>query len=273
MENSNNLIGKRPPAVAGYFYPASADELRTMISRFMQQADRGDRVPKAIIAPHAGYIYSGQTAARAYACLQPIKHKIKRIILLGPAHRVHVNGLALSSAKYFTTPLGDIEIDQAAINLIQDLPQVCVSDIAHEQEHSLEVHLPLLQYLLDTFTLLPLVVGEANPESVAEVLDILWGGEETFIIISSDLSHYQEYNKAHSVDTSTTRAIEQLQLEKIGPHQACGCMPMRGLLHIARTKKLTVKTIELCNSGDTAGTRDRVVGYGAYGFYESGNAG
>ena len=254
----------RPPAVAGFFYPADTDELRLMVGQLMEHIQSQSETPKAIIAPHAGYIYSGPTAAIAYSSLQPLRAKINRVILLGPAHRVYLRGLALSSATHFACPLGDIEIDQSAINQIKDLPQVSISDIAHQQEHSLEVHLPFLQYLLDKFLLVPLVVGDTSPEEVAEVLDILWGGEETAIVISSDLSHYHDYDSARQIDAATSRAIENLQLEKIGPNQACGCMPIRGLLQIARIKNLSVHTLDLRNSGDTAGTRDRVVGYGAY---------
>lgn len=256
----------RPAAVAGFFYPGGADELRLMINKLMSNARSTGPVPKALIAPHAGYIYSGLTAAFAYANLQSIGDKITRVILLGPAHRVYVRGLALSSAQYFSTPLGKIEIDQNAVNMVKKLPQVVVSDAAHKQEHSLEVHLPFLQVLLKKFTLLPLVVGEARPREVAEVLELFWGDANTMIIISSDLSHYHDYETARAIDTETTHAIEQLELEKIGSDQACGCMPVRGMLQLARNKKLSVYTLDVRNSGDTAGTKDRVVGYGAWSF-------
>lgn len=265
FESKTRVI--RPPAVAGFFYPADPDELRQMVGQFMEHAQLKTVPPKAIIAPHAGYIYSGPTAATAYSSLQPLHEKINRVILLGPAHRVYLRGLALSSATHFASPMGMVEIDQSAVELIKDLPQVSISDIAHQQEHSLEVHLPFLQYLLDKFLLVPLVVGDASPEEVAEVLDILWGGEETAIVISSDLSHYHDYDTARRLDAATTRAIENLQLESIGPNQACGCMPIRGLLQVIRNKrKLSVHTLDLRNSGDTAGTKDRVVGYGAWSF-------
>lgn len=263
-ENLNKVT--RPPAVAGFFYPADNGELQLMVRQLMEHTKLKTVPPKAIIAPHAGYIYSGPTAAIAYSSLQPLREKINRVILLGPAHRVYLRGLALSSATHFATPMGDIEIDQPAIKLIKDLPQVSISDIAHQQEHSLEVQLPFLQYLLEKFHLVPLVVGDSSPEDVAEVLDVLWGGEETAIVISSDLSHYHDYDTARRVDAATTHAIENLDLEKIGPNQACGCMPIRGLLQLARKKNLCVHTLDLRNSGDTAGTKDRVVGYGAWSF-------
>lgn len=256
----------RPAAVAGYFYPANSTELRNMINELMSKTTATGPAPKALIAPHAGYIYSGLTAAIAYANLQSIKDKITRVILLGPAHRVYLKGIALSSAAYFATPLGNIEIDQEAVRFLKKLPQVIVSDAAHQQEHSLEVHLPFLQTILNKFTLVPLVVGETSPQEVAEVLELFCNEPDTIIIISSDLSHYHDYETAKRIDAGTTHAIEHLELEKIGPEQACGCRPVCGMLQLARTKKLSVNTLDVRNSGDTAGTKDRVVGYGAWSF-------
>ena len=261
----------RPAAVAGFFYPQDPGELRGAVRQYLTLAPQTHNLapPKALIAPHAGYIYSGLTAAIAYTSFLPHRESITRVVLLGPAHRVYIKGLALSSATHFSTPLGLIEIDRTAVTALQSLPQVITSDPAHQQEHSLEVHLPFLQYLLGTFSLVPLVVGAAHPAEVAEVLELLWGGPETLIIISSDLSHYHDYNTARKIDAATTHAIEGKQLENIGSNQACGCMPIRGLLQVARTRHLQVKTLDLRNSGDTAGTRDRVVGYGAYAFLEN----
>lgn len=258
----------RPPAVAGLFYPGNPEELRLMLADLLDKAEYSGPIPKALIIPHAGYIYSGITAARAYKTLEPIREQIRRVVLLGPAHRVYTRGLALSTADYFTTPLGDIEIERAGIDLIADLSQVITFDETHQQEHSLEVHLPFIQTLFRDCKVVPLVVGETSPQEVAEVLKRLWGGEETVIIVSSDLSHFHDYETARQIDQMTTSAIEQLQLEEISSQQACGCMPVRGLLQLARDMKLSVKTLDLCNSGDTAGSRDRVVGYGAYAFYQ-----
>lgn len=254
----------RPPAVAGLFYPDDPVELRDMINGYLEQAGDDIPAPKAIIVPHAGFIYSGPIAARAYATLKSARHTITKVILLGPAHRVYVQGLALPGAAAFQTPFGDIAIDGVLVQKIQGLPQVVVMDAAHAQEHSLEVHLPFLQTVLDKFTLLPLVVGDASPDQVSEVLDRVWGGDETLIIISSDLSHYHEYAAARRIDAGTSAAIQHLELEKIGPHQACGCVPMSGLLKIARRSGMQVRMLDLRNSGDTAGSHDRVVGYGAY---------
>lgn len=257
----------RPAAVAGLFYPDNPEELRGMIEEYLAQAGDDIPAPKAIIAPHAGFIYSGPVAARAYATLKTVRHTIKKVILMGPAHRVYLRGLALPSATFFQTPLGDITIDEELVQKIRSLPQVMVKDVAHAEEHSLEVHLPFLQTVLDNFTLLPLVVGDVSPEEVSEVLDQVWGGDETLIVISSDLSHYHDYASARRIDAVTSAAIQHLELEKIGPHQACGCMPMSGLLKIARRTGMQVRMLDLRNSGDTAGSRDRVVGYGAYSIH------
>jgi MEMO1 family protein len=258
----------RPTAVAGTFYPANVEELRGTITTMLKAAKVDGGAPKAIIVPHAGYIYSGSTAALAYASLRSIRQDIKRVILLGPAHRVYVQGMALPTDSAFATPLGNINIDRDAANQIKHLPQVHLFDDAHAQEHSLEVQLPFLQLSLDRFSLLPLVVGEATPEQVAEVLDLLWGGAETLIVISSDLSHFHDYVSSQRIDAATSDAIETLQFEQIASEQACGCRPMNGLLHIARQRGMQVNRLGLCNSGDTAGDRDRVVGYGAWSLHE-----
>ena len=258
------MANMRNPAVAGLFYPDDPRELRTMLADYLAAASAVGGVPKAIIVPHAGYIYSGPIAASAYARLKPARGTITRVLLLGPAHRVGFRGLALPSADYFVTPLGRIAVDREAVAKISALPQVHVKDVAHAQEHSLEVHLPFLQEVLGEFQLVPLVVGDAEAEEVGEVLDILWGGPETLIVISSDLSHYYDYRTAQRLDRATSEAIEQLRSEDIDYDSACGRNPVNGLLHVARKLGLKAETIDLRNSGDTAGSRDRVVGYGAY---------
>lgn len=257
----------RMPAVAGRFYPARRDELQQMLTGFLSAIESPVSPPKAIVVPHAGYIYSGPVAASAYAALVPVRGQIHRVVLLGPSHRVALRGLAAVSADGFATPLGDVPVDRAAFEQILSLPQVGVYDIAHMEEHSLEVHLPFLQTVLEEFTLVPLVVGDTPPEAVAEVLDILWGGEETLIVISSDLSHYHDYATAQQMDAATSKAIEELRPEDIAYDDACGRNPLNGLLYTARSRNMRVKTVDLRNSGDTAGTKDRVVGYGAYVFH------
>ncbi len=258
----------RSPAVAGTFYPADPQQLRAMVQRYLRGAlDRAPgTLPKALIAPHAGYIYSGPVAATAYARLWPARDTVRRVVLIGPSHRVPLRGLATSSADVFNTPLGDVLVDKTAAAALVDLPQVQVMDSAHAWEHSLEVHLPFLQEVLREFSLAPLVVGDASPQEVAEVLERLWGGAETVLVISSDLSHYHDYDTARRMDRDTSRAIEQLRPADIDYQQACGRIPITGLLVAAQAHGLAAATLDLRNSGDTAGPRDQVVGYGAYAF-------
>ena len=262
------MVGQREPAVAGTFYPAEPASLRAAIRGYLESAERlgGDQSPKALIAPHAGYVYSGPIAASAYARLRDVRRTIQRVVLLGPAHFVPCAGLAASRAQAFATPLGAVPVDSAGLQQALALPQVQVFDQAHRREHSLEVHLPFLQEVLPEFTLVPLAVGRATPEEVGQVLLELWGGPETLILVSSDLSHYEEYQRAKQLDALTARAIEELRLEEVGDESACGAAAIRGLLHAARQRGLRATTVDLRNSGDTAGSRDLVVGYGAFIF-------
>jgi hypothetical protein len=259
----------RPPAVAGMFYPGNTAVLQRTVDELLAAAatPTADQ-PKALIVPHAGYIYSGSTAALGYAALAPWRATIRRVVLLGPTHRVAVAGLALTEADALATPLGTVAVDTAALAKIADLPQVVASDRVHAQEHSLEVHLPFLQRALDDFRIVPLAVGHAAPEDVAEVLDRLWGGPETLIVISSDLSHFLPYAAANQVDRDTCAHILDLDAH-IHPEQACGAYPMNGLLLAARRRGLVPALLHRCNSGDTAGDRNRVVGYAAFTFHET----
>ena len=254
----------RPAAVAGLFYSADPKELHQQISNFLDASSIADESPLALIVPHAGYVYSGQTAASAYINLTPLRNKIKRVILLGPSHRVGFHGLATSSATRFTTPLGDIPLDLETTARINQLPQVQVMDAAHAQEHSLEVQLPFLQEVLDNFTLVPIVVGEASSHEVADVIDTAWQDDSTLVVISSDLSHYHDYPTAQKMDQHTCSAIESLNLNAIEHDNACGYYPLKGLLAVARQRGLKVHTLDLRNSGDTAGDKNQVVGYGAW---------
>ena len=265
----------RPPAVAGTFYPDSARDLEGAIRGYLADVSNAPSLPlrtdapKAVVAPHAGYIYSGALAARVFASIIPAADRINRVVLLGPCHRVPLRGLALSGADAFATPLGDIPIDKPGVERVQNLPQVQVFEETHIQEHSLEVQLPFLQILLGQFSLLPLVVGDATASEVAEVLDVVWGGPETLIVISSDLSHFLEYDNARRIDSQTCESIERMDPHSIEHGQACGRIPLQGLLELAKAKGMHVETVGLCNSGDTAGSRDRVVGYGGWTFYEN----
>ncbi len=258
----------RTPAVAGLFYPADAAELQAQVEHFLECVEPStEPPPKAIIAPHAGYVYSGPVAASAYARLRAVHDIIERVVLLGPSHRLGFRGIAVSNMAAFATPLGPIPVDQEAIEQIRYLPEVGCLEQAHAREHSLEVHLPFLQAVLGAFKLVPVVVGDAHPFEVGAVLEALWGGPETLIVISSDLSHYHDYQTARWMDGETSRAIETLRFEDIDYEQACGRNPVNGLLWVARRKGLHCDTIDLRNSGDTAGPRDQVVGYGAYVFH------
>lgn len=261
----------RQPAVAGAFYPGQAVVLSKNVQALLSAAGSGDAAdgacPKALIVPHAGYVYSGATAALAYARLAPLRKIIRRVVLLGPVHRVPVSGLALPGALAFSTPLGQIDVDQVAIARLAGLPQVVVSPAAHAQEHSLEVQLPFLQAVLDDFKLVPLAVGDASPEEVAEVLEALWGGPETLIVISSDLSHFLPYRTAQIVDHDTVARILNLS-GQITHEQACGGTPVNGLLLAAQHHHLQPQLLGQCNSGDTAGDKNRVVGYAAFAFMQ-----
>jgi hypothetical protein len=259
----------RPSAVAGTFYPAARETLSHDIAALLENssASREADVPKALIAPHAGYIYSGPVAAKAYARLAPARGRIKRVVLLGPAHRVAFDGLALPGALGLATPLGVVPVDLEAVQSISSLPQVSESRAAHAPEHSLEVHLPFLQAVLGMFAVVPLVVGQASAEEVAEVLDRLWGGDETLIVISSDLSHYLTYGQAQAIDRETVRTI-LLRQPRLDHNQACGATPVNGLLTVASRRGLKPELLDLRNSGDTAGDRSRVVGYASIGFFE-----
>ena len=257
----------RPPAVAGMFYPDNAQQLMRDVRQLLAGVHPHNLVPKALIAPHAGYIYSGAVAATAYATLIPVATRIRRVVLLGPTHRVAVRGLALPGVDAFDTPLGHIELDAEAVRAIAGLPQVTVSAQAHALEHSLEVHLPFLQSVLPDFKLLPLAVGMATAEEVAEVLEILWGSDETLIVISSDLSHFLPYTTAQRVDNATVQSILQLR-QPIEHEQACGGTPINGLIVAARHHHLMPHLLDQCNSGDTAGSHDRVVGYASIAFTE-----
>ena len=265
------MIRIREAAVAGSFYPADPGELQLTVGRLLDAAARKPAQtqlpPKAVVVPHAGYVYSGPVAATAYARLRPFRSHYRRVVLLGPSHCVAFGGLAASSAAAFRTPLGDVPLDRVVIDALQ-YPAVSVIDAAHRPEHSLEVQLPFLQSVLSSFALVPLLVGGADPTEVAAVIEQLWDGRETLVVVSSDLSHYLGYGEARKLDQDTCQAIERLNGRRIRNAQACGATPLRGLLLAARRRGLCVETLDLRNSGDTSGSRGRVVGYGAWLFVE-----
>lgn len=253
----------RQAAVAGTFYPHDAGELRGQVLDLLAGNARPGAAPKALIVPHAGYLYSGPVAAAAYSRLRRAADTIHRVVLLGPSHRVPFDGIALPASDVFETPLGNVAVDAEACARLQALESVCISEQAHLMEHSLEVHLPFLQVLLRDFTIVPMVVGGAEPEEVAQALESVWGGGETLIVVSSDLSHYLPYDEAEALDADTSEAIRKLD-GFLTDEQACGCNAINGLMVAARRRGLSVSLIDLRNSGDTAGSREHVVGYGAY---------
>jgi hypothetical protein len=260
----------RPAAVAGTFYPGEPAVLAAEVEELLGGVEHLEprlAPPKAIVVPHAGYLYSGPVAAAAYDEVAPARSLITRVVLLGPVHRVPVRGLALPAAEAFDTPLGRVPLDRAAVRALQGLPQVVVSGAAHAPEHSLEVQLPFLQKVLGSFALVPLAVGDATVEEVAEVIERLWGGPETLIVVSTDLSHYHDYETAKRVDSATLARIAACATD-IRHEEACGATPLNGLLAVARRRGLSVRLLAACNSGDTAGGRGRVVGYSAFALDE-----
>ncbi len=263
------MAGTRPAVVAGKFYPGAPTALTAELREYVGDATArllpGTVLPKAVIVPHAGYVYSGAVAASAYARLAAGRDTIRRVVLFGPTHRVAIRGLALPSAHAFATPLGTIDVDRDAVAAALALPAVCESDAAHAFEHSLEVQLPFLQAVLGDFKIVPFAVGDATPREVADVIERLWGGPETLIVISSDLSHYHGYAEARAIDRITADTVLGLSAT-LDHEQACGATPINGLLLSARDRRLRPELLDLRNSGDTAGDKSRVVGYASFAF-------
>ena len=257
----------RPAAVSGAFYPAEPALLAETIRRSFGGAVRpapDAAVPRALVVPHAGYAYSGPIAASAYARVAPARGSIRRVVLLGPSHRVFLRGLALSSADAWATPLGLVPVDHSAADDLAPLRFVAVDDRPHGPEHSLEVQVPFLQTVLDEIALVPVVVGDATTEEVAAALEVLWGGPETLVVVSTDLSHYHRHDEAEALDARTAAAVVARRPEAIDDRDACGARPLRGLLRVADELHLTVEEIDRRTSGDTVGDKKRVVGYGSF---------
>ena len=257
----------RSPAVAGTFYPQGRTDLASLVDRLLADArpPAGRGVPKAIVVPHAGYVYSGPIAASAFKLFEPIADEIERVILIGPAHRVFLDGLASPGASALATPLGQVPVDEESL---AGVPEVARDPKAHAREHSLEVEIPFLQRVAPRAKIVPLVVGHASPEAVGRILEKLWGGPETRIVVSSDLSHYLSYEEGRFADARTARRIVSLAAQPVGQDEACGASGINGLVWVARKRQLRGELIDLRSSGDTAGSRDEVVGYGAFAFFE-----
>jgi hypothetical protein len=266
----------RSPVVAGTFYPADPDALARQLALFMSEADdarpsgdTADPVPKAIIGPHAGYVYSGPIAARAYARLAAARDRIKRVVLIGPSHYVAFKGVAIDTAEAWAMPNGTVALDTDAIARLGRLPMVGILEAAYAREHALEVHVPFLQHVLGDFRLVPIVAGDTPPEAVAELFEAVWGGPETLIVVSTDLSHYLDSATCRVTDRRTAETIERFGIDAIDSASACGQVPTRGLLLAAQRRGMEIERLDLRNSGDTAGPRDRVVGYGAWALHET----
>ncbi|MGD9996341.1 MAG: AmmeMemoRadiSam system protein B [Ilumatobacteraceae bacterium] len=256
----------REPAVAGSFYPADPGSLRAALDASFGDAvapRQGSTMPRAIVVPHAGYVFSGPVAASAYLLLEAPRTSIRRVVVLGPAHRVPLRGLALSSARAWSTPLGTVPTDSQALDQLQDVTSTHVDDIPHAPEHSIEVQLPFLQTVLDDFVIVPIVVGRARDDEVAAAIDALWS-DETLVVVSTDLSHYHPYADAARLDAQTSAAIVSLRPELVTTDAACGAIPLRGLLTSVRRRHLSIDELDRRSSGDTAGDRRSVVGYGAF---------
>jgi len=264
---SRPRISVRPAAVAGLFYPQDPQELSAAVAALLAGQHRSVRAPKALIVPHAGYVYSGNVAAQAYASLGAAARELRRVLLLGPSHREWFRGLAVPTVQSFATPLGIVRVDTTAVSRLCALPAVVRSDAAHALEHSIEVQLPFLQHIAPTAEIVPVVAGDASPAEVATVIEELWDGAETLIVVSSDLSHYHSYRAARELDGATAQAIVEGRTDLLG-EQACGCVLVNGLSLAVRAHGLRAAVLDLRNSGDTAGDKQRVVGYGAFGFFE-----
>lgn len=258
----------RPAAVAGTFYPAAPRLLRTEVDALLAAAPVAADphvAPKALIVPHAGYRYSGPIAATAYARLRPFANQYRRVVIAGPSHRAYFQGVALPEAAAFETPFGTVPVDTEAA---AQIPGALRLEAAHAREHALEVQLPFLSRVLSRFAIVPIVAGDAKGGDVAQVLDALWGGPETLIVVSSDLSHYLPYDEAKRIDEGTAQQIDTLSPLPLHHDQACGATPVNGLLIVARRRGLRVERLDVRNSGDTSGARDQVVGYASFALYE-----
>ncbi len=256
----------RQPSVANQFYPANVLELEAQIDQYLS-VDATTAIPKAIIVPHAGYIYSGGIAGQVFSNIIKVADQIKRVVLFGPAHRWGFRGVASSDVDYFLTPLGSIPVDKALQQFAVEEAGVLLEERAFDGEHCLEVQLPFLQKTLNDFKILPLIIGDCESDKVVSLMEALWGEEDTLIVISSDLSHFLDYDHCVAKDRRTADAINEKKYQTLDYHDACGRTGVKAVLKIAQEKQLTVEEVAICNSGDTAGNKERVVGYGGWLIY------
>jgi AmmeMemoRadiSam system protein B len=257
----------RPPAVAGLFYPADARGLASLVDRLLDEVGAAGRpAPRALIAPHAGYAYSGAVAASAYACLRGQAAEVRRVVILGTAHRTQRPGLHASSHDAFATPLGTVAVDRPALAPLLSRPEVSVDDTAHERDHAIEVQLPFLQRVRENLAIVPFLVGAIDPDDLADILAELAGGSDTLVVVSSDLSHYQSQREAEQLDRRTAERIASLDTVGLDPRFACGAHAIRGLLRWGSNLGLQGECLDLRTSADAGGEANRVVGYGAFRF-------
>ncbi|MDH5654459.1 MAG: AmmeMemoRadiSam system protein B [Spirochaetia bacterium] len=255
----------RESAVAGSFYPDEKKHLADLVDSYLSGEDKKNPLPEAIIVPHAGYMYSGAVAGKGYTSIKQLD--IKNILIIGPAHRVYVNGLAIPDCDAFVTPLGKISVNKELYPELVKLPFISINDEAHKDEHCIEVQLPFLQRLFTSFQIIPVLAGNADEEQIQTLFD-LTSGKIDLIIVSSDLSHYNSYETAKNLDRNAANSIEALDPFSLESEQACGSRPIKGLLLYAKRAGLKVKTLVLQNSGDVSGSRSSVVGYGSFIFYK-----
>lgn len=265
----------RAPAVSGLFYNDSPISLRRQVLEFLAAASSAeDRSAtknselKAVVVPHAGYIYSGPVAAFAYKEIQKEAAHFKKIVLIGPSHHVPFQGVAVPKMNTFATPLGSVSVDLSLKQIALNFSFVIENDEPHRKEHSLEVQLPFLQVALKKFSILPIVIGQASATDLTQLLYKLCTEKDVLIVISSDLSHYLPYNIAQKRDLNTIDHILHFEPEKIEYDDACGRQGIQAFLHYAQSKKLIPILFNYKNSGDTAGDKSQVVGYCSIGFYE-----
>ncbi|MDH5719900.1 MAG: AmmeMemoRadiSam system protein B [Spirochaetia bacterium] len=261
------MNGARQPAVAGIFYPGVPDELKNAINGYCEKSEEIKKIPKAVISPHAGYMYSGVVAAQGYSFLKNNKNLYKKIFIIGPSHRHSFYGIALHSAEKFATPLGEVPVDQDIKKELLKYSEVSIEDKAHSAEHSVEVQIPFLQYFLEDFKIIPMVTGGLKNNEVSKIIKAFWKEKDVFFIVSSDLSHYLKYDETQKKDNETSLFIENFESEKITSDRACGAAAIRGLLTGSKEYASEIKTVKLLNSGDTSGDKKNVVGYGAYHIY------
>lgn len=254
----------RPAAVADRFYPADPRSLDGLVGQQLALAIPGAPDPEAIVMPHAGLVYSGPIAASAAAPLAGRRGSVRRVVIAGPSHHVPLRGIALSACSAFETPLGRVPVDVESVRALGERPGIRFDESAHAHEHSIEVELPFLQHLLDPFLLLPLLVGDSDPTAVADLLEELCAAPDTLLVVSTDLSHFLPYDEARAVDARTARSVEARREDAIGWQDACGRDSLRAALVLARRRGWSARTVDLRNSGDTAGDRRSVVGYGAW---------